>query len=304
MHNNMTRRIFLGGLAGAATTSAQARPVGLSYGTYGLWMFEWERALELIAETGYDGVEIALMPDWPTEPKLLSSADRKNIRTRLGDLGLELPAFLETLRVMHPKQAHQENLERLHRALDLGADLSPGKPPIVETILGRKTAEWDKVKNQMVDEIGDWVEIAAKADTVVCFKPHAGNAVHNVERSLWLIEQVGSPYLRCTYDYSHLWLEGHDLAASLKALLPVSPYIHVKDAAGSPSKHRYLLPGDGETDYVLLFSLLKQHGYDGFVNVEVSGQIHKLPDYEPLATAKLCYQRMSAAFESAGLKRP
>lgn len=304
MRSNWTRRGFLGGLAAATVESAQAKPVGLSYGTYGLWMLSWEEALGLIARNGYDGVEIALMPDWPTEPKLLSPADRRTIRTRLADLGLALPAFLETLRVMHAKQPHAENLDRVRRAVELGHDLSPGRTPILETILGRKTAEWDQVKRKMVDEIGEWVEIAADADMIVCFKPHAGNAVHNVERSLWLIEQVGSPYLRCTYDYSHLWLEGHDLKASLEALLPVSPYIHVKDAEHQGNKHRYLLPGDGETDYVLLFSLLKKHGYDGFVNVEVSGHIHKQPGYDPVATAKLCYQRMASAFDAAGLERP
>ena len=61
---------------------------------------------------------------------------------------------------------------------------------------------------------------------------------------------------------------------------------------GTRAKHRYLLPGDGETDYKLYFQELHRLNYQGFVNVEVSSMIHRLEGYDPLATARLCYQRL------------
>lgn len=297
----LSRRAFLaaGGVAAAASSTPA---VGLSFGSYALWMLTWGDALELIGRTGYDGVELALMPGWPTEPEQLSSTDRSYIRSRLGDMGLALPAVLEQLRVAHPTQTLHRNLERLRRAIDLGADLAPGKPPIVETTLGRSPGEWDAVKNQFVDEIGEWVRVAG--DTVICFKPHVGNAVNNIERSLWLVAQVDSSSFRCTYDFSHLWLAGYDLAESLDALLPVCPYIHVKDAVRTSDGHRFLLPGDGETDYVAMFQKLRETGYSGFVNVEVSAQIHRSDDFHPIEAAMTCYDRMEAAFETADLQRP
>ena len=300
---DVSRRAFLAVLATTAGSSAP-KPVGLGFGTYAHWMLRWEDSLELIGRTGYDGLELAIMPDWPTAPQRLSKYDRSRLRGRLGEMGLRLPALLENLQAVHPVQSHRENLERLRQAIDLGADLSPGKPPILETVLGRAPDEWDEVKNQMVDEVGDWSRVAADGQTVICFKPHAGNAVNNVERSLWLVEQVASPYFRCTYDYSHLWLAGHDLIASLEALLPVSSYIHLKDAQGTTGSHRFLLPGDGETDYVEMFRQLGKQGYEGFANVEVSAQIHKKDSYQPVATTRVCYERMAAAFEEAGLPRP
>lgn len=299
----LSRRAFLA--VGGVTAAAAAAPtVGLSFGSYALWMLTWGDALELIGRTGYDGVELALMPGWPTEPKLLSRTDRMYIRSRLGDMGLALPAVLEQLRVADPTQTLHRNLERLRRAIELGADLAPGKPPIVETTLGRSPEEWDAVKSQFVDEIGEWVRVAGTSDTVICFKPHVGNAVNNIERSLWLVDQVDSPHFRCTYDYSHLWLAGYDLMESLDALLPICPYIHVKDASRTSDGHRFLLPGDAETDYVAMFRKLRQTGYSGFVNVEVSAQLHKSDDFHPIDAAMTCYDRMEAAFESAGLQRP
>ena len=301
--NGLTRRGFVGCLAGAASAGATVKPVGLSFGTYALWMLRWEDSLELIARTGYDGVEIALMPEWPTAPSRLSAGDRGRLRGMLADLGLAVPALLDDLQILHPVQTHAENVERLSRAIELGNQIVPGKPPVFETVLGRKPDEWEDVKHRMVDEIGDLARKAADGDTVICFKPHVGGAVNNVERSLWLVKQVGSRYFRCTYDFSHLWLAGHELVPSLQALIPISPYVHLKDAKRTPDKHQFLLPGDGPTDYVEMFRQLGQLGYDGHVTVEVSSQIHKLPDFQPISTADLCYERMAAAFDEAGLPR-
>ena len=84
----------------------------------------------------------------------------------------------------------------------------------------------------------------------------------------------------------------------------MGPYTHVKDVADSVHKHRHLLLGDGETDLVLLFLTLKKHGYDGLPNVEVSGNIHKQPGYEPIGTARLGYERLPSTFKKAALPRP
>ena len=50
----------------------------------------------------------------------------------------------------------------------------------------------------------------------------------------------------------------------------------MKDSAGTRAKHRYLLPGDSETDYKLYFQELHRLNYRDFVNVEVSSMIHRL----------------------------
>lgn len=58
------------------------------------------------------------------------------------------------------------------------------------------------------------------------------------------------------------------------------------------------------TDYIEPFRQLRKRGYGGFVNVEVSAQIHRMPDYERIPTPKLRYQLMAAVFDRAGLPRP
>jgi hypothetical protein len=58
---------------------------------------------------------------------------------------------------------------------------------------------------------------------------------------------------------------------------------------------KFLLPGDGQIDYVEYFKLLNEFGYSGFVSVKVSAQIHRKPEFEPIPTARLCYERLAPA---------
>ena len=66
------------------------------------------------------------MPTWNTEPKLLSSAARAEIRKQIGDLGLVLASIQESVQLASPNTmanlgfkmnySKKENLERLHEA--------------------------------------------------------------------------------------------------------------------------------------------------------------------------------------------
>jgi sugar phosphate isomerase/epimerase len=299
----------LGGLLPTSASAADAnkasnRTIGLAFGTYGMKTLTTEDALRTIAEIGYDGVEPALMPGWPTDPAQMSAEQRKTLRRLIEDNGLAVPAMLEVLPLVGTPQSRTTNLERLKRAVALGNELCPAHPPIVETILGGKTAEWDRVKGRMVDELKAWAKVAEDGQITVCFKPHAGDAVQCADRALWLIREVGSPRIRIVYDYAHFYVEGFPLESSLRQLFAYTPLIVVKDSEGTPQKHAFLLPGDGKTDYLAYFRLLKELGYQGFVAVEVSAMIHRKPDYRPVPTAKLCYARLAPLMKQAGLHRP
>lgn len=301
----ISRRDFLGSITfPAAAPAAKTNAIGFGFGTYGMRTLPADAALRTLALIGYDGVELSLLPGWPTEPAVLSKTGRKLLSSLLSDLGLALPSLLEALHLTGSPAKRAENMARLNRAFELAHDLCPRRPPLVETVLGRKPAEWDQVKAAMAEELRSWAETAGKAGCVVCFKPHAGHAVNSAERALWLIREVGSANLRVVYDYSHMYLEGLPLAGTLRQLLPFAPFIHLKDAVGGPQKHQYLLPGEGGTDYTEYFRLLKEMNYRGFVVVEVSAAIHRLPGYDPVATARLCYDRLAPAFERAGVSRP
>ena len=301
-----TRRQFLTQTAGAVALAAFPSPArsantGLSLGfsLYGMKTVPLDEALRTCAEIGYRNVEFALNAGFPTEPKLLSADARKGIRRQLESLRLDLSALMLNMSLTADDAAHAKNLDALNAAAQLAHDLAPGRPPLVETVLGGKPAEWDTVKDGMAGRLRSWAAAAAAGKITLAIKAHVGSAVNSPERLLWLLEKAGSPVVKAAYDYSHFSLAGIPLADSLKTLLPHTRFIHVKDATGDAKKFQFLLPGEGRTDYAAYFKLLRQLGYSGPVVVEVSGQVFNKPGYDPIAAAKKCYATLSAALASA-----
>jgi inosose dehydratase len=305
-NNSPSRRQFLqtaalAALASSASAAAPVRRVGLGFSLYGMKTLPVEQAIRVCAETGFHDLEFALNPGYPTEPKLLSPAQRKEIRTQLGSLGLRLTSLMDNLHLTADEPTHATNLERIKSAAQLAHDLAPAAPPLLETVMGGKPAEWDKVKAQMATRLADWAKAAAAAKITLCIKPHVGGAAHLPEHALWLLDQVKHPSVKLAYDFSHYQLRGLDLGKSLAALLPQTAFIHVKDAIGDAAKFQFALPGEGTIDYADYFRRLKAANWQGSVCVEVSGQIFGKPGYDPIAAAKKCHAALSPAFKSAGL---
>lgn len=305
----MNRRQFLQSTAAALAVTALPLPrlsaatptVGLGFTLYGMPTLPISEALKVCSETGYDNVELALNPGYPTETSKLDAGARKLLRQQLADNRLTVSGLMENLSLLADDKTLPGHLERLKAAAQLAHDLKQKHQPPIETVLGGKPAEWDKVKDRMADRLGQWAKVAEEGKAVVAIKAHVMSAVNSPERLLWLLDQVKSPAIQAAYDFSHFEVEGMDMAETMKALLPRTRFIHVKDTAGDEKKFQFLLPGQGRTDYVKYFTLLKQFGYHGPVVVEVSAQVFKKPGYDPVAAAKSSFAALSAARQKAGL---
>jgi inosose dehydratase len=304
----LTRRRWLqaisAAVAGSSIRAAEPdSPIRFGFSLYGMKSLSIPAALKACADIGYDGVELALMPGWPADPKKLTDDQRLELRQRLTDSNLALLGLMENLAEPADDAAHRSNLERLKAAAELGHALSPKQPPVIETILGGKPSQWDQVKERLADRLKAWAAVAAAARTVIAIKPHVANALHTPEGAKWLLRQIDSPWIKLAYDYSHLVLRGVPLAESVTALAPHTAFIHVKDAKGTPEKFEFLLPGDGNIDYVEYLKLLRSAAYRGPIVVEVSGQLSNKTGYDPVAAAQRSYRNLAAAFAKAGIGR-
>lgn len=275
--------------------SAVPDDISLGFSLYGMKTLSLDQALKTCAEIGYRNVELTLNPGYPTEPKLLSAGARKALRDNLASLKLDISGLMLNLSLTVDDQVHTKNLDILKEAAQFGCDLLSPAKPVIETVLGGKPLEWDTVKDRMVERLKEWASVAEKTEVLLAVKAHVGSAVNTPERLMWLLQKVDSKAVKAAYDYSHFKLQGIGLEDSLKALLPHTRFIHVKDAAGDAKKFQFLLPGDGDTDYAVYFELLRKHGYKGPVVVEVSGQVFNKPGYDPVAAAKKCFTVLDAA---------
>ena len=288
--------------AAPAPAAAAAAPtnVSLGFSLYGMKALPVATALKTCAEIGYENVEFALMPGWPTEPKLLSATDRRQIAATLDGLGLKVSALMENLSPLGTDADHKRNLERLAAAAMLGDDLSRSAQPVIETVLGGNPKQWDAVREPMAERLRAWGGVAEAYQTVIAVKPHVGGALHTPEGALWLLRAVNHPWIKLTYDFSHYELRGYELAATLKELAPHASFIHVKDSEGTADKFKFLLPGEGRIDYASYAARLKATPYRGPVVVEVSGLIFNQKGYDPLAAARKSYTALAPHFQKKG----
>ncbi len=298
----MTRRDFLRSttaLAAAAfagrATAAEAR-IGLGFSLYGMKTLPIAEAVKVCAEIGYDSVELALLDGFPTEPTAFSSEARKQLRAQLATVKLRVAGLMDNLSLAADAATQAKFLERIKRAGGLAHDLAPDSPPPLETVLGGKPAEWETIKDSMAANLRAWAAAAAEAKVVIAIKGHIMSAVQTPDRVLWLMRQADSPWIRVTYDYSHFQLQGLALDATLAELLPHTRFLHVKDGRKiADGKFEFLLPGEGDTDYRMLFAQLRTRGYGGDAVVEVSRMLWDKPGYDPITAAKKSFTALDVA---------
>lgn len=286
----------LGLIAGPAIAEPKPLPLSFGFSLYGMRSLALNEAMTACAKIGYDAIELAVMPDWPADPKKLNKADRKAISEHFGELKLSLPALMENTPLDGDDARHKAQLDRLKAAADLGHELGPEHAPLIETILGGKPDQWDKLKDTFATRLTDWAKLAESAKTIIAIKPHRMGAMNRPEHALWLLERVKSPWIRLAYDWSHFEQRDLTMKDTMKALLPQTRFVHVKDTVIEKGQARFVLPGEGSTDYAAMLQLLRDQGYSSCVCVEVSGMVSAKKDYDPIAAAKKCYEKLKPAF--------
>ena len=312
-----TRRMMLhaaagGGLAtllpftpvrGQAVSKRQQKGLTLGFGTYGTRGMKTEAAIKLLAEIGYDAVELTATEGWDAEPQKMPKTRRLAIRRQIDQSGLELASLMENLRPTGEKAAQEKNVRRLREAAELAHDLSPQQPPVIQTVLGGKN--WDQSRQLFLDRLGKWSDVARSTKTIIAIKPHRGGAMSEPREAAWLIEQLGkNSSIQMCYDYSHYAFRDLDLKETLRTALPHLAHVAVKDAMQKEGKVTFVLPGEaGTIDYVTLLKTLVAGGYRGDICCEVSSAVWRQPQYDATVAAKTCYRNMAAVFKKAGVSR-
>jgi inosose dehydratase len=275
----------------------------LSIGTYGMPGVRLEEAIVVIADAGFDGVEIAARSDYDGAPASMSSQRRRAVRRLLDESNLVLTALMENLRPATRDSEHKTQLERLKRIGELANDLTPDQTPPVQTTLG--SGNWIEKRNLFRDRLGDWTDVLSEAGVVLAVKPHRGGAMSRPEEAVWLIVQLGNTrWLRMVYDYSHYAFREMSVEDTVAASLPYTAHIAVKDAVRKGDRVAFELPGESATfDYAHLLRLFYEGGYRADVCCEVSGMVSKAVGYDPARAARICYHRMARAMRRAGVPR-
>ncbi len=274
----------------------------LSYSTWGMPTVPIATAVRHCAELGFDGLELTVIPGWSTDAAGLSPAHRREIRTLYDDHGLDLCGFSGNVDLLG------DDWPAIRTAfvsyLEVAAELQkPGERLIVTSTSGGAVGVWDERRNDLVQRLGELTAIARELGVMVGIEPHVATALRTPEDAIWIVEQVASDALTLHFDISHFNVQGMPMEEVVAQLTPYSLHTHVKDERGRWPEHEFLIPGEGEMDYVRYLKAMQAAGYDDHIVVEISVMVQKRPDFDPLGAATRSYEVLNAAFKEAGIDR-
>ena len=277
----MNRREFSQFIAAAA--ASQVLPSALSQTAHAdvqfsvmLWTIEkqasFDRCLEMVAEAGYQGVELTgEFHKWTDEEMQRVMAKMRSLHLRFdmvsgvksgfadpnggSDLLAELGA---QFKIMKTLESGQVNLKSGPRIATLSA------------------AAQHKAS---VENLKRVAELAAGSDMQVVIEPidpieSPTMFMTSVSEGFDIVREVNSPHVRVLYDFYHEQRAQGNLIEKLEQNIDLVGLVHIADV---PGRHE---PGTGEIDYRNIYRRLAQLKYNKFITMEF------YPSADPVATLR------------------
>jgi sugar phosphate isomerase/epimerase len=267
--------------------------VGLrfAYNTNGLAHHRLDDALDLLADTGYDGVALTLDHGHLDPYAPGAGAEARRVAERLGDLGLGCVVETGARFLLDPRAKHEPTLvtadpagrarrgEFLRRCVEVAAVLEAEAVSFWAGVpapgVGRERAwEW------LVEGVAALVPVAREHGVDLAFEPEPGMLVEHVED--WRRLAAAVPGLGLALDTGHCVVAGGlEPEDAVRATAPDLRAVAVEGMRRGVHEH---LPLDvGDVDVPAVLAALAEVGYDHLVSVELSRDAHRADVMVPRA---------------------
>jgi sugar phosphate isomerase/epimerase len=215
----------------------------------------FERALDVAADTGARAIEIATggqsrAPHLRLDELLASAERRQAFSTAFAERGLRIAALNCSAWPLHPVvgPAHEALIERtLELASELGVSKIVSMSGSAGDGSGASTVTWvwypwpeDAVafgRRSWAAAVDFWGRMAVTAERLgisqIAFELHPLHVVYNVPTLLAFRAAVGD-VIGANLDPSHLFWQGMDPIAVIRALGPAVYHVHLKDTEINP----------------------------------------------------------------------
>ena len=277
----------------------------LGFTTWSMVTVRAEDAIPLLASIGYDSVELAVVPGWRDGVDLLTPARRRRIKQLLCEYEIELVAIAGNTDLLADDPGEfAENWQNLTDTVDLAAEwASRHGPPIVDTYIGGEVGQWAVKRDLAIERLGRLCDYAAERGVRVALQPHMDGALDTPDKVPGLLTALDRPNLGITLDINDFTVQGIAVEEAVSLLGRYLLLAQVKDERGRQPDYEFLVPGDGDLDYVRFLRALAAAGFDGDVCVEISLRVQRRPGFDPTRAATQSYEVLAAAFEEAGVRR-
>ena len=267
------------------------------YSTNAYTRFDLFAALQMIADSGFSGVEI--MCDRPhLYPPEWREPDIAQLKSRLASLNLKvtnlnsftlyalgdviLPSWIDD----DPKQ-RSIRIEHTRSCLHLAATLGCKNISIPPGGRSGVLPEQDALRlfraglEQVLPE-------AEALGVKLLIEPEPLLLIENSGQMLAFINDFRSEYMGINFDIGHFFCAGENPAAAFTKLFPRVGHVHIEDIAPDRS-HNHLIPGLGAINFTEVFAAMSRLKYQGDISLELypytdnpceagrHGRMHLLP---------------------------
>lgn len=255
--------------------------------TFGDW--SWERVCRFVAETGYQGVEIAPFTFAPSVTEV-GAERRREIRQAAADNGLDIVGLHWLL--ASPKGLHihttdtalrQKTVDYLKALIDFAGDVGApvmifGSPFQRKLEEGDRQGAWERTQ----DSFRQVLPLLAERNVILCqesLPAPESDFILTAAEAAQMVRELDHPNFRLMLDVKSMCAETQPIPEIIREFAPLVEHFHANDANRRG-------PGFGDTDYVPIAAALREVGFSGYVSVEV---FDYTPDPETIARESLRY---------------
>jgi sugar phosphate isomerase/epimerase len=259
--------------------------MSILYNTNGFAYHRLDDAARVLKEIGYDGV--ALTPDvHHLDPLRATPAEVAAFRRLLADLGLSIVIETGARFVLDPARKHRPSLlddgpaasrrlDFLRRCVDLAVALGA---PVVSTWSGSGPAGLSKEEalDRLADGLRRLCDHAKESGVRIGFEPEPGMAIETLSGWERVRDAVSHPTLGLTLDVGHcLATREGDPADFVRRHRGEIVVLQVDDHRAG--RHDHLMFGDGEIAWPAVAAAVRDTGYEGPIEVELSRHSSEAP---------------------------
>lgn len=258
--------------------------------------WEWERQCRFIAETGYQGIELA---PFTLAPRIgeVSAERRQVLRRQAADHGLQIIGLhwlLAKTTGLHltsgdaaVRRATADYLVELGNACaDLGGTLMVFGSPAQRNL--EAGVSFPEGMARAAEVFRACLPALADRGVSICMEPltpNETNFINTCAQAVELMALVDQPNFVLHQDVKAMLSEAEPIPELIRRFAPHTGHFHVNDG-------NLLGPGMGPTDYAPIFRALIETKYSGWVSVEV---FDYSPGAEHIAQVSLQYMRQILA---------
>ncbi|WP_455593168.1 sugar phosphate isomerase/epimerase family protein [Bacteroides sp.] len=149
-------------------------------------------------------------------------------------------------------------------------------PEVLINVSLSKSLSWEAYWEGVIYQMDAACELAAKYNLNYYLHPCMGSLTDTTDSYLLLKRQVNRPNMKFNFDTANLYYMHENLSLGLLKLGNELDYIHISDNCGQKIEHQAL--GNGQIEWDLFFTTLKQIDFSGNLSIDVGGDESHIED--------------------------